>query len=163
MRDDLILAAARLKKELEERNLTLATCESLTCGMIASALGDIPGVSAVYAGGAVSYAPMAKAILAGVSETHLARCGTVDPETARQMCEGIREKLDTDCAIAVTGNAGPTASEGKEVGLVYIAVNDGRKTYVREYHFRGDRSDIRTETALRALEDLRERIKKTSD
>ncbi|MBR2759823.1 MAG: CinA family protein [Solobacterium sp.] len=162
MQDNLILAAARLKKELENRHLTLATCESLTCGMIASSLGEIPGVSAVYAGGAVTYMTMTKAILAGVSEDHLERFGAVDPETARQMCEGIRERLGTDCAIAVTGNAGPVPMEDKGVGLVYIAVNDGIKTYVREYQFSGDRSEIRTKTALRAIEDLTDRIKRTS-
>lgn len=163
MFDELVVAAARLKKVLEEEHLTLSTCESLTCGMIASSLGEIPGVSAVYAGGAVTYMTYAKAVLAHVSENHLKSHGAVDAETAHQMCEGIRETLGTDCAIAVTGNAGPSPMEGKEVGLVYIAVNNGRKTYVREYHFSGDRSEIRRKTALKALEDLTERMKKASE
>ena len=160
MNDELILAAARLKKELAKQKLTFSTCESMTCGLIAAAMGEIPGVSAVYAGGAVTYMTEMKSVLADVSPEHLLKNGAVDPETARQMCEGIRAKTGTDCAVSVTGNAGPEAMEGKETGLVYIGLTTGKRTTVHEYHFSGDRAAIRTKTAEQALTDMLELLKR---
>ena len=160
MNDALILAAARLKKELEAQKKTLSVCESITCGLISAAMGEIPGVSAVFAGGAITYMTFVKTILAGVSEEHLNKHGAIDPETARQMCEGIRKKIGTDCAVSVTGNAGPDPIEDKPTGLVYIGVTDGHRTVVHEYHFTGDRASIRRQTAEQAMNDMLELLKR---
>ena len=146
--------AVEVKNQLEKHQLTLSTCESLTCGMIASILGGVPGISAVYAGGAVTYMTYTKHLLADVKEAQLYCHGAVDPETAIQMASGIQEKLHTDVSVAVTGNAGPDPMEGKPVGQVYIAVSYLDQVTVHEYVFPGERQAIREATAVQALQDI---------
>ena len=110
--------------ELRSRGLTVTTVESCTGGLIAKRLTDVPGVSAAFAGGCVTYTEEAKRLLAGVSAETLAQHTAVSRETAEEMARGIRQRLGTDIAIATTGYAGPDGgTEEDPVGTVYVAVS----------------------------------------
>ena len=92
---------------LQEQGLTLATAESCTGGLIGKLLTDVPGASAVYKGGVISYVNEIKHRLLGVEQETLDVCTAVSRETAHEMARGARERLLTDCAVSVTGLAGP--------------------------------------------------------
>ncbi len=151
--------ASRLVSEFTQRNLTVATAESCTGGLIAGALTEISGSSAVVDRGFVTYSNRAKAEMLGVDEKVLDTFGAVSRETALQMVAGALRRSDADLAVAVTGVAGPTGgSVEKPVGLVHIAATrrDGRLIH-REMRY-GDlgRSGIRMATVTTALEMLLE-------
>jgi nicotinamide-nucleotide amidase len=162
------------------RDETVSTAESMTGGGLGSRLTMVPGASAAYVGGVVTYTVGAKEALLdskaatsasltpnplsplgeerGLSEILLTN-GPVSPETATLMAESIRAKLGTTYAVAITGNAGPTADvDGKAVGLVYIAIASPAGTSVEECKFRGIREDIRARAEQTALRLLRERL-----
>ena len=133
---------------------TLATVESCTGGLIAKRLTDIAGVSAVYLGGAVTYANEAKEKLVGVRHETLLAHGAVSEEVAREMAEGIRAALGADYGISTTGIAGPGGgTPEKPVGTVYIAVASKEKTLVKRLQLppMRDREYIRTASATNAL------------
>ena len=152
--------ATKVKELLEEKNYTLATCESLTCGLIAATLGSVPGVSNVFAGGLVTYMTHEKHLLAGVKEETLDSYGAVASQTALEMAQGAAKKLETNCAVSATGNAGPSTMEGKPAGLVYIGVSVNGKASYKEYHFEGNRQSIREQSACAALSDLIEQLQR---
>lgn len=144
--------AADLLSGLARRGWTIAVAESLTGGMVASSLVDVPGASAVFRGGVVAYATDVKRSALGVDADLLSTAGAVDPEVARQMAEGVRALLGADVGLATTGVAGPEPQDGKAVGTVCLAVVTpaGRSSATRR--FDGDRSAIRraaSEAALR--------------
>ena len=133
---------------------TLATVESCTGGLIAKRLTDIAGVSAVYLGGAVTYANEAKEKLVGVRHETLVAHGAVSEEVAREMAEGIRAALGADYGISTTGIAGPGGgTPEKPVGTVYIAVAKEGETRVKRLNLSPmrDREYIRTASATNAL------------
>lgn len=139
---------------LLESGETLATVESCTGGLIAKRLTDISGISAVYLGGAVTYANEAKESLVGVKHETLVAHGAVSEETAREMAEGIRAALGADYGISTTGIAGPTGgTPEKPVGTVYIAVasKDGTRVKRLQLPPMRDREYIRTAAATNAL------------
>jgi len=141
---------------LKERSCALALAESCTGGLIAKLLTDVPGASEVFPGGVVSYANQAKRELLGVSAETLEKFGAVSAECAAEMLRGAAERFHTDCAIAVTGIAGPDGgTPEKPVGLVYIGVRCFDQILVREHRFRGSRSQVRERTAAVALNTLR--------
>lgn len=141
---------------MKERSCRLALAESCTGGLIAKLMTDVPGSSEVFSGGVVSYANSAKQDLLGVSEETLASCGAVSAECAGEMLRGAAEKFHADCAVSVTGIAGPDGgTPEKPVGLVYIGVRCFDRMLVKEYRFRGSRSQIRERTAAVALNTLR--------
>jgi PncC family amidohydrolase len=148
------LVAEQIKEELLKRKWSVCTCESMTAGMVASALGDIPGISEVLAGGLVTYMTKEKHILAGVPEEILNTVGAVSEECAAAMASGAAERMGCEACVSVTGNAGPTGMENKEDGLVYIGTYVSGKTAVREYHFSGSRQETREAACLQALKDL---------
>jgi nicotinamide-nucleotide amidase len=114
--------AAELVFALSERGQTVAIAESLTGGMLCSALVEVPGASAVVRGGVVSYATELKHRLLGVDAALLAANGPVDPDVAAQMAHGVRERLGADWGVSTTGVAGPDPQGGTAPGTVYIAV-----------------------------------------
>ena len=139
---------------LLESGETLATVESCTGGLIAKRLTDLSGVSAVYLGGAVTYANEAKERMVGVKHETLLAHGAVSEETAREMAEGVRAALGADYAIATTGIAGPSGgTPDKPVGTVYIAVASRKETRVKRLQLppMRDREYIRTVSATNAL------------
>jgi nicotinamide-nucleotide amidase len=144
-------AAVAAVRRLVDRGETLATAESLTGGLVASTLVEIPGVSAVYRGGLVVYATDLKASLAGVPEVLLAERGPVDPQVAMALAAGVRERCGADWGLATTGVAGPDPQDGKPVGLVYVAVAGVSASAVRELKLGGNRADIRTESVTSVL------------
>lgn len=131
---------------------TLATAESLTGGGIGAALTAVPGSSAVYKGGIVSYTNEIKREILCVPAEWLDKYGAVSPWVAMEMASGARGLLHTDVAISVTGLAGPSGDEyGHPVGTVYIAYEDRERNGVHHYHFEGDREAVRQQTIEAAL------------
>jgi nicotinamide-nucleotide amidase len=137
-----------------ERGVTAATAESLTAGLVAATLADVPGASAMLQGGVVSYASDVKARLLDVSRQLLEEVGSVDAEVARQMAEGTRTACGADYGVSTTGVAGPDPHDGKPVGTVFVAVAGPDRTDVRECHFSGSRDAIRGAARDAALEAL---------
>jgi nicotinamide-nucleotide amidase len=134
------------------RGLTLATAESCTGGLVSARLTDVPGASAVFRGGVVSYSNDVKESTLGVPHDVLERHGAVSAEAARAMAEGVRERLGADVGVSVTGVAGPDGgTEEKPVGLVYVhaAGPDGEEA--RRTDFPGDREMIRGRATAAAL------------
>ena len=108
---------------LKERGLTVGTAESCTGGLMAKLLTDLPGSSAVFRGGVVSYTDAVKRGLLGVPEDLLAQHGAVSPQVAQAMAQGARSALGCDLALAATGVAGPDPDDrGNPIGLVYLAL-----------------------------------------
>lgn len=145
---------------LNEKSLTVSTAESCTGGGIGQALTAVSGSSAVYAGGVISYTNEVKERLLGVPAEILEQYGAVSAKTAEAMVKGIRDLLQTDCGISVTGLAGPNGDgSGKPVGLVYIGIAYGEETLVHEFLFKGDRDAVREQAVDAALEMLIKTIK----
>ncbi len=101
---------------------TVASAESLTGGLVGAALTSVPGSSAAYRGGVVSYATDLKCQLLGVDAGLLAERGAVDPDVALAMARGARDRLGADFGVATTGVAGPDPQDGRPVGTVWVAV-----------------------------------------
>ena len=140
--------AEAVVKRLKAQELTLATAESCTGGLIGKLLTDVPGASAVYKGGVISYVNEIKHRLLGVEQETLDVCTAVSRETAHEMARGARERLMTDCAVSVTGLAGPDGDgTGRPVGLVYIAVDTAGFSFCKELHLSGNRAQIREQAA----------------
>ena len=132
---------------------TLVTAESLTGGGIGATLTAVPGSSAVYKGGIVSYCDEIKNRILGVPQAVLQQYGAVSAQTAEYMASGARLLLGADIAVSVTGLAGPDGdSFGHEVGTVYIGYSDSRRCVAAEHHFTGDREEVRRKTVSCALE-----------
>jgi len=144
------LAAADAVHRLVERHETFATAESLTGGLVAATVVEIPGVSSVYRGGLVVYATDLKATLAGVPAALLARHGPVHPLVAAALAAGARQRCGADWGLATTGVAGPDPQNGIEPGTVYVAV-DGPTSRVQRLDLTGDRAAIRAATVAAAL------------
>ena len=148
------LTAEVLYEVLKSKNMTIATAESCTGGMIGAALTAVSGVSECYGFGVVTYANEAKEKLLGVSHTTLETVGAVSYETACEMAQGALKLPGADIAISVTGIAGPGGgTEEKPVGLVYIGIaqkNGEVKAY--KNNFLGGRDAVRTQTVVKALE-----------
>lgn len=143
-----------------ERGLTIATGESLTAGLVAAALAEVPGASAVLRGGVVSYHREVKESLLGVDSALLDRVGAVDPAVALQMALGARAACGADVGVATTGVAGPEPHEGKDVGTVMVAVTSAERRIVHEFRFEGTRAQIREascEAAVNMLTEVLER------
>ncbi len=138
---------------------TVGTAESLTGGLIASTLTDIPGSSDTVRGGVVSYANGVKEGILGVTPQVLSRHGAVSEETARGMAEGARRALHADVAVSATGIAGPGGAEpDKPVGTVWIGLSDGTTTCAQCHHFQGDRAQVRLLTVRASLLLLKENL-----
>ena len=148
---ELDVAAAAAVHELVERRQTMATAESLTGGLVAATIVEIPGVSAVYRGGMVVYATDLKHTLAGVPEGLLSERGPVDPDVARELATGVRERCGADWGLATTGVAGPEPQDGVPVGLVYVAVAGPDGATVRELRLKGNRAAVRDGSATAVL------------
>ena len=144
--------AERLVALLAERRMTCATAESCTGGGIGAAITAVPGSSAVYAGGVVSYSNKVKHGVLGVREETLASVGAVSSETACEMAAGVRRLLGGDVAVSVTGIAGPGGgSEEKPVGLVWFGLADSKGVRSESRRFRGDRGEVRAQAVGHAL------------
>jgi PncC family amidohydrolase len=129
---------------LKERGETLAIAESLTGGMVASKVTDVPGSSVYFVEGVVAYANESKMSRLGVQEQTLIDHGAVSEEVAREMAEGVRRTLGATWGISTTGIAGPTGdTEEKPLGLVYMAVSGPKGTLIQRNVFPGDRLAVK--------------------
>lgn len=121
--------------ELAAQGKTLATAESCTGGLLSKRITDVAGASSVFHMGVVTYANQAKEDLLGVSHETLERWGAVSSQTAREMAQGIVRRSQADLGIGITGIAGPDGGTAeKPVGLIYIALSDGERTWVTKRH-----------------------------
>ena len=138
---------------------TVATGESLTGGLVCSALVGVAGASDVLLGGVVAYAPEAKIELLDVDPELIDEHGTVHPDVAAQMAFGAQERFNATYGVATTGVAGPGESEGKPAGTVHIAIAgpDGVRTTALELD--GDRHAVRKETVDALLSQLVDRVR----
>ena len=133
---------------LKARGLTLAAAESCTGGLTAKRLTDVPGASAVFLGGVVSYTNGVKERALGVPHDMLEEYGAVSEPVARAMAEGVRRLTCADIALSVTGVAGPDKDDrGHDVGTVYMALSAKNETTVQLLHLSGGRSAIRAAAA----------------
>lgn len=141
---------------LLEKRMTIATAESCTGGMLASALLSVPGSSGCFLEGFVTYANAAKEARLGVRHETLEAFGAVSENTAREMAEGARRASGADLAVSTTGIAGPDGGTAeKPVGLVYIAIASEAGTQARRLQLNGDRERIRQIACLNALDMIR--------
>ena len=137
---------------LKKQNLTVATAESCTGGLIAHTLTNISGSSDYFDRGIVSYSNNAKMELLDVPENLFKKYGVVSKQVAKAMAEGIRTTSNVDIGIATTGIAGPTGgTKEKPVGLVYIAISASENTVVKKFQFSGDRLQNKESTCGTAL------------
>ena len=144
---------------LKEKQMTVTTAESCTGGLLSGRILNVPGASAVYKEGYITYSNEAKEKLLGVSHETLETYGAVSYETAREMAAGAARSAGADVALAVTGIAGPDGgTKEKPVGLVYIGCFVKGKVRAEEFHFTGNRSKNRDYAVIKALTLLREEL-----
>ena len=160
MPGDIPQIVSKVHDLFKGRGLTLAVAESCTGGLICHYLTEQPGASAFFVAGVVSYLETMKVKILGVSRETIETYGVVSGETAREMAEKTRVLAGTDCSLSSTGNLGPDVLEGKERGLVYLAICSGTKTFTKELSLKGDRAFNKKEGALKALEFLVEVVER---
>jgi PncC family amidohydrolase len=141
-----------LGQALKEREWTLAVAESCTGGLVGHRITEIPGSSDYFMGGIIAYSYEAKKTFLNVSPETLEVHGAVSEETAVEMAEGVREVFDVDIGISITGIAGPASDlSEKPVGLTWIAVSSSEGTWAKSYHWDGNRSENKSQSAEAAL------------
>jgi nicotinamide-nucleotide amidase len=152
-------AAAAILDTLAGRSETLAVAESLTGGLLAATLVDVPGASRVFRGGVLVYATDLKASLGGVPEAMLTEHGPVHPEVAAALAESVRLRCQATWGVATTGVAGPDPQHGIDPGTVYVSVagpqtspSGGLSSVTRRLDLSGDRTAIRAGTVASALD-----------
>jgi nicotinamide-nucleotide amidase len=149
-----------ISKLLKKHSTTLAVAESCTGGLVSNLLTNVQGSSDFFSGGIVSYSNKAKKDLLNVSAKLIEKYGVISAEVAKAMAHGVKERIQTDIGLAVTGIAGPAGFEegidqGKPVGLVYVATAINGDLKCEEYRFFGSRTDIKKRAANAVLNTLR--------
>ncbi|KAA3615626.1 MAG: competence/damage-inducible protein A [Calditrichaeota bacterium] len=141
---------------LSSKKLTLAIVESFTGGLIQDWITDVPGSSAIYNGGIVTYSNESKVEFTEVSQETLQKFGAVSEQTALEMVRGIQKRFNSDCAISTTGIAGPDGgSKEKPVGLCFVAARYKEKEFVRQFNFGTERRINKMRGAMTGMEMLR--------
>ncbi|MDT8719426.1 competence/damage-inducible protein A [Clostridium sp. 19966] len=149
---------------LVHKNITVATAESCTGGLIAATLVNYPGVSSIFTHGVVTYANEAKVQLLGVKNETLEKYGAVSEQTAKEMAEGIVRISGARIGISVTGIAGPGGgTKEKPVGLVYAGMCIDGEVKAKKLNLTGDRQKVRTRTVMTVLDWLRRELKEISE
>lgn len=148
-----------LVKILTEKNLTIGSVESMTGGLFASTICEVPGASKIFKGSIVSYSIEVKENVVGVSKDSIEKYGVVSKEVAEEMALHGQEKLKTNIVISVTGNAGPTCEPGGEpVGSVYLGLYIEGKVFSKHLKFIGNRNTIRLNTFFAMRDFILEKI-----
>lgn len=142
------MTAADLVVALRHRGWKVATAESLTAGLVCSAIADVPGCSDVLLGGVVAYRPEVKQGLLGVDSLEP---GLVSREVAEAMARGVCRRLGADVGIATTGAAGPESHDGAPVGSVWIAISTPLGVSCAHLDLEGVRASIRSQAAESAV------------
>jgi PncC family amidohydrolase len=150
-------------KTISARGLTVAVAESCTGGLVSSLITDVPGASAYFLAGLVTYSNESKVRLLGVPEATIEAHGAVSEEVAREMAAGVRRVVGADIGAADTGIAGPGGgSVEKPVGLVFLAVDNGYQVVVERQVFPGDRAAVKRAASDRLLVMVLEAIERRS-
>lgn len=137
---------------LRSKNLTIATAESCTGGMLASYLTNISGSSAFFDRGVITYSNQSKVQILGVKQETINTFGAVSKEAAEEMAQGIKKMSCADIGISITGIAGPTGdTSSKPIGLVFIGIAQKTTVIVKEFSFSGTRIQIKKEACRQAL------------
>ena len=148
---EIFALAQQVGERLRRKPQWLAVAESCTGGLLGGALTDVPGSSAYFLGGVISYADRVKVEQLGVSPETLRRFGAVSEQTAAAMADGVRRLLRADIGVSITGVAGPDAEGSKPAGLTFIGVAASTSTTHR-FQWSGDRWDNRRRSVIAALE-----------
>jgi PncC family amidohydrolase len=144
--------AKKLGALLLSKSLSLAVAESCTGGLLGGAITSVSGSSAYFKGGVISYSNEVKQRLLGVRKSILDKKGAVSGETVMAMASGVCRLCHANCAIAVSGVAGPSGgTKHKPVGLVYVGIANGKNVQSFRYLFRGNRRSIRMQAVREAL------------
>ena len=142
-----------LGRLLTEKKLTISTAESCTGGKIASTLSAVPGASNYFKGSVVSYATQVKIDVLDIDENLIEKHGVVSAEVAKEMAKSVQKVMNSDCAIATTGNAGPTkGDEDAELGTVFIGIATPNDVFVEEFNFGQPREKVIDKAVSKALE-----------
>lgn len=157
MSGDIGSLARSVHEALLAREATVGVAESLTGGAVGAALTAVPGVSATFRGGVIAYATGLKSDLLGVDGDLLTRVGPVDVTVARQMAQGVRDRLGASYGLATTGVAGPDPQDDRPPGEVHLAVADQDGCTGISLVLAGDRDQVRAEAVRRALQLLLDR------
>ena len=151
----------KVSDELKKHQVTIATAESCTGGLLAHTLTNVSRSSEYFDRGVISYSNTAKIELLGIPEQLLTKYGAVSKQVAAAMAKAIQQRAQVDIGIATTGIAGPTGgTKDKPVGLVFIGVCTKDTVVVKEFLFSGDRLANKDSTCTAALEFLLETISK---
>ena len=162
MTESLYDEAHALVQLLKAQRMTLATAESCTGGLIAKLITDVPGSSAVLAGGVVSYTNEVKTRVLGVDSAIIERDTEVSHACANAMADEVRRLMNTDCSVSTTGYAGPGGGTEKDpVGTVYLGVSTPTGSFSERFCAPAgtDRSGVREAAACRAMELLMKALK----
>ena len=138
--------AYELIQELGQLNLTISVAESLTGGLVAASLTQIPGASAVFKGGIIAYRDETKQQVLKVDPALITKFTSISEPVAQCMAINIREIMNTDIGIATTGVAGPDKSEGFAPGIVFVAISIGDHNICQKLELVGDRTQIRDQS-----------------
>src|SRR5207302_7912190 len=143
--------ATRVGERLRRHRRWLAVAESCTGGLLGAALTDVPGSSAYFVGGVISYADRVKVDQLGVPADLLQRHGAVSEPVAAAMAGGVRQLLRSDVGVSITGVAGPDAEGSKPAGLTFIGIAS-LSSSTHQFQWPGDRWDNRRRSVVAALE-----------
>lgn len=153
----------KLGEYLMNNNISVSTAESCTGGLISAKLVEVSGISSVFNEGFITYSNDSKQTILGVKKRTLKKYGAVSQETAKEMCYGVCKLTNAKLGISATGIAGPDGGTiDKPVGTVYIGIYYNRKIVVKHYVLKGDREEVRNQTANMAIK-LAYRVVKTID
>jgi nicotinamide-nucleotide amidase len=145
---------------LKQAHATVAVAESMTGGMLAERLTSVPGSSAYFIGGFITYSNAMKTEMVGVSEPVLATHGAVSRQTAEAMATGARRRTGATYGLAVTGIAGPEGDGGPApVGTAFFGLASASRCEVMQRQFLGDRARVRSFAAQYALDLLRRKLR----
>jgi nicotinamide-nucleotide amidase len=160
MDDDMHGRVAELGETLKAAGLSLDTAESCTGGLAGHLLTNVSGSSDWYKGGVVAYSNILKERLLGVPASAVEEEGAVSESVVTFMAQGAAERLEADCAVAISGIAGPSGgTPDKPVGTVWIAWKTPSGVEARVSHFEGPRGEVKLKSAQAALEGLLKRLK----
>ncbi len=152
--------AKKLIALAKEKQVTICSCESFTSGLFCATLGAVSGASAVLKGGLVTYFTPMKEVLAHVPAALIEKYGVVSEPCAAAMASNTRAIMDADYCVSFTGNAGPSAMEGKPAGLIYCALADKEHCEVFSWQLVLERNALREEAVERMIRKLIETIEK---
>ena len=138
--------AYELIQKLGQRHLTISVAESLTGGLVAASLTQIPGASAVFKGGIIAYRDEIKQKDLKVDPALITKFTSISEPVAQSMAANVREIMNTDIGIATTGVAGPDKSDGFAPGIVFVAISIGDHKICQKLELVGDRTQIRDQS-----------------